>query len=223
MQNNHILSEKQETFINFLIGKSQHPEEEMPSINAISQELGLSAACLREQLELARNLGLIKIQPRKGIQILRYEFSPAVIKSLYYAVKLSRDYFEQYAQLRTHLERAFFLEAVALLEKEDLQAMYDLIEQAQQKLDSDPVQRPHIEHRKYHMLFFEPLGNTFLTGLLETYWDMYELVGLDVYTDLDYLKSVWNYHRRIVDLINNGKADEAYELSIDHMKLLYQR
>ena len=73
------------------------------------------------------------------------------------------------------------------------------------------------------MLFFERLGNTFLTGLLETYWDMYELVGLDVYTDLDYLKSVWNYHRRIVDLIKVDKADEAYELSMDHMKLLYQR
>ena len=223
MQNNHILSDKQEKFIDFLISKSRHPEEEMPSIHAISQELGFSAACLREQLELARNLGLIKIQPRKGIEVLPYEFAPAVIKSLYYSVKLNRDYFEQFAQLRTHLERAFFKEAVALLNEEDIQAMVALIEQAQQKLESTPIQIPHNEHRRYHMLFFERLGNIFLTGLLETYWDMYELVGLDVYTDLDYLKSVWNYHRRIVDLIKDDKSDEAYELSMDHMKLLYQR
>ena len=40
-----------------------------------------------------------------------------------------------------------------------------------------------------------------MTGILEAYWDLYESIGLAVYTDLDYLSRVWSYHRRMVDSI----------------------
>lgn len=223
MQNKNILSDKQEQFIDFLIQHNQEPEQEMPSIHAISRELGISATCLREQMELARNLGLIKIQPRKGIEVLPYCFKPAVVKSLYYAIKVSKDYFEQFSEIRNHLERSFFKEAVALLDDEDIRNLMALTEKASNKLRGNPVQIPHQEHRKYHVLIYKRLNNTFLNGLLEAYWDTYELVGLNVYLDLDYLESVWEYHRMIIEMLKEKKVDEAYRLLIDHMQLIYER
>ncbi len=223
MNKKTFLSEKQEDFIDFLIEKQQTPEAPMPSIGAISKELGISTACLREQMELARNLGLITTQPRKGIEILPYSFTPAVIKSLYYAIKTDQSYFEQFSELRNHLERSFFMEAVQALTPQDLQDLAQLTRTAQEKLQGNPIQLPHTEHRRYHLSIYQRLNNTFLSGLLEAYWDTYELVGLDVYMDLAYHESVWKYHQAIVDNLQQADFEAAYQLLLEHMQLIYQR
>lgn len=224
MNKRAIYSDKQEEFIDYLIEKQvDSSEKSIPSIDTISKELGISVACLREQMELARNLGLIRTQPRKGIEIQSYSFTPAVIKSLYYAIKIDKEYFEQFSDLRSHLEKAYFREAAALLTKKDLQELMNLTLLAQKKLHDYPVQIPHPEHRKYHMLIYKRLNNVFLNGLLECYWDTYEMVGLNVYTDLAYQDSVWDYHQEIVQLIMDGQIDKAHQLMLEHIKLIYRR
>lgn len=223
MNSTKIFSDKQEEFIDFLIQKQKTDDNDIPSIGAISRELGISTACLREQMELARNLGLIKAQPRKGIEILPYSFTPAVIKSLYYAIKMDKSYFDQFSELRNHLEKSYFKEAANALQAEDLQNLMELTEKAQKKLHGNPIQLPHTEHRRYHVLMYNRLNNTFLNGLLEAYWDTYEMVGLDVYTDLNYQESVWEYHQNIVHHLKEKQIDKAYQLLLEHMQLIYQR
>jgi GntR family transcriptional repressor for pyruvate dehydrogenase complex len=223
MNKKSFFSDKQEEFIDYLIEKQQSPGSAMPSISAISSELGISTACLREQMELARNLGLITTQPRKGIEIQPYSFTPAVIKSLYYAIKTDQSYFEQFSELRNHLERSFFIEAARALTAEDLEELAQLTRTAHEKLQGNPIQLPHEEHRRYHLMIYKGLRNTFLDGLLEAYWDTYELVGLDVYMDLAYHESVWKYHETIIQNLQIGDFDAAYQLLLDHMELIYQR
>lgn len=223
MNKRSFFSDKQEDFIDYLIEKQQSPGSAVPSIGTISNELGISTACLREQMELARNLGLITTQPRRGIEIQPYSFTPAVIKSLYYAIKTDQSYFEQFSELRNHLERSFFIEAVQALTPEDLENLYQLTRTAHEKLRGNPIQLPHAEHRRYHLMIYRGLHNTFLDGLLEAYWDTYELVGLDVYMDLAYHESVWKYHESIIQNIQNGDFEAAYQLLLDHMELIYQR
>jgi DNA-binding GntR family transcriptional regulator len=174
-------------------------------------------------MELARNLGLIKTQPRKGIEIQPYSFTPAVIKSLYYAIKTNQTYFEQYSDVRNHLERSFFIEAARTLTPDRLQELSNLTRTAHEKLQGSPIQLPHAEHRRYHVLIYQGLNNVFLNGLLESYWDTYELVGLDVYMDLAYHESVWKYHENIVENLKQANFEAAYQLQLDHMELIYQR
>ena len=52
-----------------------------------------------------------------------------------------------------------------------------LIERALEKLRGTPVQVPHEEHRKLHLMIYSRLDNPFVTGILEAYWDAYEAVG----------------------------------------------
>jgi len=224
MNNHPIYSDKQEEFIDYLVQKQvDSSNKDIPSIEAISKELSISVACLREQMELARNLGLIKTQPRKGIEIQPYSFTPAVIKSLYYAIKIDKSYFDQFADLRTHLERTYFREAAALLTEKDCHELMELIKTAQKKLKDNPARIPHSEHRKYHLLIYKRLNNVFLNGLLECYWDTYEMVGLNVYTDLAYLEAVWKYHENIGRCLLEKQIDKAYQMMIDHIKLISQR
>ena len=223
MKNNNILSEKQSVFIDYLLSMAQGGKNNIPSIKQIGKELGLSIPCVREQMELARNLGLIKVQPRKGISILPYDFSPAVVKSLYYAIKSDIDYFHQYSVLRNQLEKSFFIESAKMLDKSDVYAINYIVQRAFDKLNGIQIQIPHKEHRSFHLRIYSKLENTFVKGLLKSYWDMYELVGLDHYIDLSYLEKVWDYHGRIIMMISSGEYKKAYQLLKEHINLIYKR
>lgn len=203
-----------------------HPEAEngLPPLDDLSRELGVSRGALREQLEVARALGLVDIKPRTGTRRRSFSFAPAVRQSLTYALALNGDHFDKFAALRNHLEVAFWHEATRALTDEDKLALQDLVSRARKKLQAPVLQVPHEEHRQLHLLIFSRLENPFVTGLLDAYWDMYEAVGLNMYSgDLAYLNEVWDYHARMVECIRSGDFDRGREALVEHMHLLVQR
>lgn len=210
----------------FLRYLSQHQQDggRLPSLSRLSEELGISVATLREQLEVARALGLVDVRPKTGIRKLAYTFKPAVIKSLSYAAALEPGYFfHAFSDLRNHIESAYFHQAVQLLTNEDHAELHSLVQRANEKLSGAPIQIPHGEHRELHLLIYRRLNNPFVSGILEAYWEAYEAVGLDVYTDLTYLHTVWAYHQRMVEAICAGNSSEGYRALMEHTDLLSQR
>ncbi len=195
----------------------------LPSLNEMSKELGVSVALLREQLEVAKAIGLVDVRPRTGIRRLPYTFLPAVRQSLSYAVAIDANYFAAYADLRNHIEAAYWDEATRSLLPDDLDRLQVLMKRAWDKLDGQPVQIPHDEHRLLHLLIFSRLKNLFVLGLLEAYWEAYEAVGLNLFADYDYLRQVWNYHQEMVDAILSGDFTRGYRALIEHKDLLLQR
>lgn len=200
-------------------------EDGLPTLNELSQELGVSIASLREQLEVARALGLVEVKPGRGkTRRLNFSFTPAIRQSLGYALVLSDDYFRKYSELRIHVETAFWLEAVEKLSGEDRTELQVLITRAQDKLNRAPIQVPHEEHRALHLLIYSRLDNPFVTGVLEAYWDAYEAVGLNVFAGgYEYLQEVWRYHQTMVESICNGNYKAGHEALIAHTDLLYHR
>ena len=59
-----------------------------------------------------------------------------------------------------------------------------------------------------------------MTGLLEAYWDAYEAVGLNVYTDLDYLEQVWTYHQDLVEAASNKETEKGLRILQEHFDLM---
>jgi DNA-binding GntR family transcriptional regulator len=129
-----------------------------------------------------------------------------------------------YSQLRNHVETAYWEEAVTKLTSADKQELSEVITGAQKKLSGTPVQVPHEEHRRLHILIYSRLNNPFVTGLLEAYWDAYEAVGLNLYSgDIDYLLEVWKYHAAMVQSIWEGNYPAGREALIRHVDLLTHR
>lgn len=223
MANNNHITDKQKELLEYLIEKTDHFQGSLPSINCMSEDLGISPVNLREQIAFLKTIGVINAKPRKGIHLLDYQFTPAVAKSLYYAVKLDEKNFIQYSELRNHLEKSFFIEAACKINATQLTQLMGLISKAKEKLNGEPIQIPHQEHRNFHLGFYKPLNNIFLTGLLEAYWDTYELIGLDFYADLDYLEKVWDFHERILDKVIDKDYENGYDLLVEHMLLIYSR
>jgi DNA-binding FadR family transcriptional regulator len=202
---------------------NQTETDRLPSLNALSKELGVSVACLREQLEVAEALGLVEVKPRTGIRRLPYTFSPAVRQSLAYAIELNRSYFEGFSDLRNHIEASFWYQAVSQLTSEDHENLQNLMTKAWDKLRGHPIQIPHAEHRKLHTCIFGRLENIFVQGILEAYWDAYEAVGLNLFADYEYLQQVWDYHQEMVDAICRGDFNAGYRALVEHTDLIYRR
>jgi DNA-binding FadR family transcriptional regulator len=201
----------------------QEGGEQLPSLQELSQELGISVSALREQLEVARALGMVEVRPRTGIRRQPYSFSPAVTMSLAYALQLSPKNFDAFADLRNRLEDAYYRTAVVKLTEADHDELQRLMKSAWEKLRGDPVQIPHEEHRQLHLLIYSRLENPFVTGLLEAFWEAYETVGLSMYADYQYLQQVWNYHQQMVDAICSGNEEAGHQALIEHKDLLTHR
>jgi len=202
----------------------EEAQNKLPSLSDLSRELGVSVASLREQLEVARALGLVEVRPRLGTRRRAYSFTPAVRQSLRYALVLNDEHFRKYSELRNHVEFAFWYEAVEKLTSEDKAELQTIVAHAWEKLRRTQIQVPHEEHRNLHLLVYSRLDNPFVTGILEAYWDAYESVGLNVFTGgYDYLQEVWRYHEQMVEAICNGSFEAGYEALVKHTDLLYHR
>lgn len=217
------LNELDSDFLRYIVSQGHQPGDRVKALSELSAEMGISVGKLREQMEVARTLGVVEVRPRTGIRLEPYDFLPAVRLSLLFALATDSRYFEPFGALRNHIEASFWHEAVALLTEQDKRDLQDLIRSAWAKLSGPSIQIPHAEHRELHLTIFRRLNNPFVRGILEAYWEAYEAVELNLFSDYEYLREVWTYHQRIVDSIVEGKPDTGHALLIEHATLLRHR
>ncbi len=211
--------------LNYIVRHGFQPGDRLPTISELQDQenLGISVSKVREQLEVARALGLVEVRSKTGTRLKEYSFTPAARLSLFYALATDLRYFELFSEVRTHLEMAFWHEACALLAEADKQEMRGYVEAARAKLNESRVRIPHEEHRAFHLTIFKHLKNPFVLGLLEAYWDAYEAVELNRYIEYSYLQQVWDYHARILDAICAGDFDAAQKAFREHTQLLHHQ
>jgi DNA-binding FadR family transcriptional regulator len=217
--NNYQLSE----LLRYLISFPEGTEQRIPPLAEISKELGISVASLREQLEVARLLGIVEIKTKAGIKKIRYSLKPALMASLTYGVESNTQLFSHISNLRKHIESAYFLEATQLLSTSDKEELSGLVKKAQDKIRRIPGQLPNLEHRAFHLIIYRRLGNPFVNDILEVYWDLYRNTGLEIYPDMTYIDRVWQYHLRITDAIKQGNYTQGLQILLEHMDLISQR
>ncbi len=207
-------------FLNYLATSGIQDNGKLPGLQDLSKKLNKSLPSLREQLELARAMGVVEIRPRAGLRKLPFSFSPSTKFTAGYALRNDPQLFQQYWEMRNHLEISYWYEAVQQLTDEDIRCLKKLLLTAQQKLKREPFVVPVSEHRQLHMRIISKIENVFVVGLLETYWDLYEELGLSISDELAYHQKVWQYHERIIDAISVRDFNLSYQLLREHMNLL---
>ncbi len=211
--------------LNYIIKHGFQPGDRLPTISELQDpnNLGISVSKVREQLEVARALGLVDVRSKTGTHLKDYSFTPAVRLSLFFALATDLGYFELFSELRTHVEMAFWQEAVAQLTDEDKVELRRYVDSARAKLHDARVRIPFEEHRAFHLTIFRHLENPFVIGLLEAYWDAYEAVELNRYAEYGYHTQVWDYHESILNAICEGDYTAAQEAFMQHTRLLHHQ
>lgn len=206
--------------LRYLAAQAVGPGRRLPALTELSAEMGVSVGKLREQLEVARHLGVVSVRPRLGTRREAFDFYPAVAASLLFGLATGEATFEHFSRLRRTLEASFWPEAVRQLTPADKERLGDILARAWAKLRGDPVHIPNGEHRELHLTIFSRLDNPFVQGLLRAYWDAYEATELTRLADYGYWLNVWNYHQQIVEAICAGDFGRGREILVEHFKLL---
>ncbi|MFZ4814006.1 MAG: FadR/GntR family transcriptional regulator [Phototrophicaceae bacterium] len=211
--------------LNFLVQGNFPVGERLPTLTELQSEdqLNISISKIREQLEVARAMGLVEVRSKTGMRMQPYSFTPAVRLSLLYAIAQDIQHFALFGSLRVHVETAYWEEACLTLTDEDHRWMQQCIDTARVKLGNPGdhwIQIPHQEHRDFHLRVFTHLENPFVSGILEAYWDAYTAVELNLYADYTYHQTVWNYHQKILDCLCAQDIQQAKTLFIQHTQLL---
>jgi DNA-binding FadR family transcriptional regulator len=207
--------------LQYIIDRNLQPGDALPSIQELSENehLGVSTGKVREQLAVVRAMGLVEVRSRTGMRLKNFDFTPLVRLGLFFALARDANSFEEFSTLRTHIEVAFWHEACSTLTEDGKERMRECLNSARKKLHSHPIRIPMHEHRVFHITVFEQLKNPFVMGLLEAYWDAYEMVESNRYAAYDYLQNVWNFHERILDAICAGDFEAAKQAFIEHTQL----
>lgn len=216
LNNNHNNSE----LIQYLVDRGLTPGDRLPALTELSGELEVSVSKLREQLELARHLGIVSVRPRLGTRREKFDFHPAVLTSLFFGMATGEATFEQFSRLRQTIETNMWDEAVHLLNPEDKAELQKIMSLAWDKLRGKPVHIPNGEHRALHLKIFCRLDNPFVQGLLKAYWDAYDATELTRHADYQYWLDVWNYHQKIVDAICAEAFVDGRKILVEHFELL---
>ena len=206
--------------LHYIIENQLKPGDRLPTISELSQQMGVSVGKVREELEVARTLGILQVKPRIGMVVLDFDFGPAATLMVLYALGQDRASFHQFALLRKSVELSFWHEAVSLLTPSDIDELRQLIICARDKLNRAPVVVPVEEHRRLHLAFFKHLQNPFVLGLLEAYWAAYKAHGLALYAELSYHREVWDYHERMVECVARKDFEAGRRALKEHMELL---
>lgn len=214
------LSRLNSAFLDYLVEQDVVPGEKLPTLAEMSDEIGISIGKLREQLEVARSLGLVSVRPRVGTQREAFDFLPAVRNSAFFGLATGEANFAQFSQLRRSLETSLWPEAVVRLTKADRERLQEIVAQAWEKLREEPVHIPNREHRALHLTIFSRLDNPFVQGILEAYWDVYEASELTRLASYEYWLKVWDYHERLVAAICAEEIERGQQLLVEHFRLL---
>jgi DNA-binding FadR family transcriptional regulator len=215
-----LLDQIDSELIRYLISQELKPGERLPALTELSKELGVSVGKLREELEVARQLGFVSVRPRLGTRRETFDFQPAVRAGLFFGLASGEATFEQFSALRQTLETSMWCEAVSRLTQADKAHLNELVALAWEKLRGRPVHIPNGEHRQLHLTIFSRLDNPFVRALLAAYWDAYEATELTRFADYQYWLDVWTFHQRIVEAIEAGEVDLGQRLLVEHFQLL---
>lgn len=214
------LNKLDSTFLRYLIAGQVAPGERLPTLNQIGEELGISVGKLREQLEVARSLGLVSVRPRVGIVREPFDFAQAVLTSVLFGLGTGEAQFKQFSDLRQAIEIDFWAIAVSELTTQDKQELKQIVAKAWARLKGEPIHVPNEEHRQLHLKIFSRLQNPFVQGMLAAYWEAYEASELTRFSPYEYWLTVWQYHEQIVDAICQNDAALGLELLQTHFSLL---
>lgn len=207
-------------FLSYLVTHHVNPGDRLPPLTDIGEDLGVSVGKLREELAVARGMGVVSVRPKVGIQRESFDFAEAMMPAILFSLATGETCFEQLSKLRQAIEMSFWDAAVILLTPEDKTKLRQLVDGAWAKLRGDPIHVPNGEHRQLHLTIFGRLDNPFVQGLLVAYWDAYEAVEMTRFVRYQHWINVWTYHERIVDALERGDFEQGRQLLHEHFSLL---
>ena len=193
------------------------PGDALPSQRDLAERLGVSRASLREALSSLSALGLVSVQPGKGV-FVQERAQPQVAAAGFawpFAAQVSAaDTF----QLRFALEGFASGLAAATLTAGELDALHDNVEQMRLALrggDFDSASRLDFE---FHRRILQASGNQAMLGLVSSSADIFLESQKLPFSRPERAMETWQEHRKILKALGRHAAGPAQKAMQQHIR-----
>jgi DNA-binding GntR family transcriptional regulator len=179
----------------------------------IARSLNVSRVPVREALTRLESEGLVQLRPRRG----------------YMVVALSPDEILEISDIAERLESLAAHEAAKRRTPADIEALeailteMDRIGTLARTGDEEALSAWAAKHREFHARLFSTSGRKSLCRLISLARDQLEpFIRVEISMS-DYLRHATAEHRRILELVRLGAAEEAGALAAEHIKKSCER
>lgn len=205
-------------FLQYLVDQETQPNQPLPTLAIISDELNVSVGKLREEVAYAKAMGIVSAKPRTGMRREVFDFSAVVRAGVSFGLATDEATFAQLSQLRRGIETSLWLSAVERLNENDIAELAACITRARIRLATGKI--PHKDHRAFHLGIFKQIDNPFAIGILKSYWEVYISSEFNLHKPFAYWEQVWGFHEQIVDKLSQQAYEPARQLLLEHFNLL---
>lgn len=196
------------------------PGESMPTELELIARLGVSRNTVREAIRELRAWGIVEVRHGHGTYVASPSLralAPSLVFRTLVAGPEGLDALENLAKVREILECAAVADVAGSVASEDLERLSRLCERI-----GDPAASAEAD-REFHRILYQDLSNALIGQLVDVFWDAYHeahghLADLSAYGD----ESV-EAHRRIVEAVAEGGAEQAQEAMRAHFAGIYAR
>lgn len=171
------------------------------------------------QTKIARDLGVSAIPVRAAVRRLMAE--GLVTQEHYHppqVAKLAVNELEQVLIIREHLETLAIKEAIPRMIPRQMAALKELLHELEMALQNNDMPRFGILNKRFHLAIYEACPYPLLIQTITDLWDKTDRYrSRTMFTLVPHLAEQSQAdHRRLLELIGKGAAEEAAKLTDEH-------
>lgn len=193
------------------------PGDALPSQRELAVQLGVSRASLREALSSLSALGVISVQPGKGVYVQAAD-EPAVVTPAadwpFAAQACAQDIF----QLRYALEGFAAGLAAVRLTRDELDVLQDNVEAMRHELRAEDFERAAQLYFEFHQLILRASGNQAMANILITRADIFLESQKLPFIRRERAMETWQEHRKILRALARHASGPAHKAMGEHIR-----
>lgn len=166
----------------------------------VAERLSLSRLPLRTALERLEAEGFVTLLPHRG----------ALVR------ELSLDEFDEIHELRLKLEQMAMVHGARRITPQQLDELERIVDEADEALLRGDLNELMTLNRRFHFGIYAAGQRPLLYGILENLWDRHERYRRLFLRSLERAARAAAEHRHILQLLREGRAEEAAAFLDDH-------
>lgn len=218
---NQTLSQRVEKRIEDVIRQKKIlPGEKLPTEKELCEMFAVSRTALREALRMLSGRGLITIRKGSGIYVNDYSADNAIKPmSLFLELNLDKTLIFHVIHVRQMLEPKLVRLAAVNRTADDMRAFKQNLIKFTECREDDYHREGELD-REFHLLIAKASGNPIVMVMVEPIFQLMPKIRTLVYAHVDHAKNdAVDYHRKIIEAIEQGDENSAETAMIEHLNL----
>lgn len=200
----------------YIVNSGLKKGDPLPSENILAERLGISRTAIRESLKGLQAVGLITAIQGKGYFVQEFNFE-ALLSNLPYILEMHMNDFRDILEIRIVLETHYLAKLITTYTRDDVDRLKGILAELAERSQTPDNFKEIIDiHTRFHCELYRRSENKLLMNLIKVFSTIQKnLSFLKRYSTSD-TPSFVEYHRKIIEAIEENDAAKARERLISH-------